>query len=96
MSVEIQWSDADPMTGEKRFVCVERFAGKWDFLVRFKRRENWAKPAAVTRDMWEVLLDAVERRAPRREGVTEEDVKAIRRILKDFKDPPVADGEVFA
>ena len=96
MSVEIQWTDADPLTGEKRFVCVERFAGKWDFLVRFKRRENWAKPSLVTRDMWEVLLDAVERRAPRREGVTDEDVKVLKRILIDYKDPPVADAEESA
>jgi hypothetical protein len=93
MSVEIQWTDADPETGAKRFVSVERFAGKWEFHVRFKRRENWATPAVVTRDMWETLLDAVERRVPRREGVTLEDVKTLRRILAALKEPPTAAAE---
>ena len=94
MSVEIQWTDADPATGDRRFVSVERFAGKWVFLVRFKRRENWATPATVTREMWETLLDAVERRAVRREGTTDEDVKAVKRILAAHRDPPAADAEV--
>ena len=40
MSVEIQWNDVDPVSGEKRFVAVERFAGKWTFKVRFRRREK--------------------------------------------------------
>src|SRR5947208_1700712 len=52
VSVEVQWTDADPDTGEKRFIHVERFAGKWTFYVRARRRENWVPPPRVTRDMW--------------------------------------------
>lgn len=92
MSVEVQWTDADPDTGEKRFVSVERFAGKWTFRVRARRRENWAPPDRVTREMWETLLDALERRYRRREGVTDEDLAALRKILAGIPDP-TADGE---
>jgi hypothetical protein len=91
MSVDIQWNDADPETGEKRFVCVERFAGKWTFKVRFRRRENWTAPAVITRDMWETLLEALERRYQRREGVSDEDVKAVRQRIASYKPPPSVD-----
>jgi hypothetical protein len=84
MSVDVQWTDTDPETGEKRFVAVERFAREWHFKVRHRRRENWTKPARVTRDMWETLLDALERRYRRREGVTDEDLTAVRKIIGDF------------
>ena len=88
MSVEVQWTDADPDTGEKRFVSVEKFARQWTFKVRSRRRENWAAPARVTRDMWETLLDALERRYRRREGVSEEDVRAVRKIVAEYREPP--------
>lgn len=94
MSVEIQWTDADPDTGEKRFVSVSRFAGDWTFRVRFRRRENWADPPAVTRDMWETLLEALERRRPRREGVTDVDLETVRKVIAALKPPPEFDGEV--
>jgi hypothetical protein len=88
MSVDIQWNDIDPETGEKRFVCVERFAGKWTFKVRFRRRENWTTPAVVSRDMWETLLDALERRYQRREGVSDTDLAAIKKQIASIKPPP--------
>lgn len=80
MSVEVQWTDHDPATGERRFVCVDRFARTWRFRVRARRRENW-QPARPTRDMVETLLDALERRLPRREGVTEADLRTVRAML---------------
>jgi hypothetical protein len=81
MSVDIQWTDADPDTGDKRFVSVTKFAGGWTFRVRFRRRENWAEPTAVTRDMWETLLEALERRYQRREGVTDADLAAVKKRI---------------
>lgn len=95
MSVEIQWNDLDPASGEKRFVSVERFAGRWSFKVRFRRRENWQKVEHPTRAMWEELLDAIERRLPRREGVTDADVSYVRERLRDRKlaAPAIPDGE---
>ena len=92
MSVEIQWNDLDPHSGEKRFVSVERFAGKWTFHVRFRRRENWQKVPHPTRAMWEELLDALQRRLPRREGVTDVDLVAVRTQLGKMPKPEVADG----
>ena len=91
MSVEIQWTDADPDTGEKRFVSVERFAGRWAFRVRFRRRENWGTPAVITKEMWETLLEALERRCRRREGVTETDLAAVRKTIAAIKPPPTAE-----
>ena len=92
MSVDIQWTDTDPDTGDKRFVSVERFAGVWRFYVRAKRREEWGSPAVVTRDMWETLLDAIERRYPRREGVTDVDLAYVKRELALL--PAEEEGEV--
>jgi hypothetical protein len=79
--MEIEWIDTDPVTGQKRFVQAEKFARKWSFRVRFRRRTDWQAAPAVTRDMWETLLDALERRYPRREGVTEEDLKQVRAAI---------------
>jgi hypothetical protein len=86
MSVDVQWTDTDPETGERRFVAVEKFAREWRFKVRSRRRENWAPPARVTRDMWETLLDALERRYRRREGVSEDDLRAVRQKVAECGD----------
>ncbi len=90
MSVDVQWTDDDPETGAKRFVQAERFAGKWTLKVRFRRRENWVRPPRVTRDMWEALLAALERRYQRNEGVTDVDLKFVRDAIKAAPpaDPP--------
>ncbi len=51
-----------------------------------------------TRAMWEELLDAIERRLPRREGVTDVDLVAVRAQLGKLPKPvvvaeePAADG----
>ena len=90
MSVDIQWTDTDPDTGDKRFVSVERFAGVWRIYVRAKRREEWGSPGVVSRDMWEVLLDALQRRYQRREGVTDVDLDFVRRELAKL---PAEEGE---
>ncbi|QEL17004.1 hypothetical protein PX52LOC_03980 [Limnoglobus roseus] len=84
MSVEVQWTDTDPDTGERRFVSAEKFARKWAFKVRFKRRDNWTKHVRYTREMWETLLDGLERRYRRREGVKEEDLVEVRKILAEM------------
>jgi hypothetical protein len=80
MSVEVQWTDTDPATGEKRFVTADRFARAWRFRVRARRREAW-QAVTPSRDMVETLLEALERRLPRREGVTEADIRTVRAML---------------
>jgi len=93
MSVEVQWTDEDPESGQKRFVRVTRFAGVWDFRVRFRRRENWITVGNVTRDMWEALLESLERRYQRREGVSDDDLKTVRKMLAQLKDSPALEGD---
>ena len=93
MSVEIQWNDLDPVTGEKRFVTVERFAGRWSFKVRARRRELWQKVEHPTRAMWEEVLDTLERRYRRREGVSEVDLEQVRTILTELKEAPTIEAE---
>lgn len=89
MPTSLQWTDTDPATGGRRIVLAEKFAGRWRFKVRFHRRGDWESPQ-VTRDLWETLLDALERRAPRREA-TEEEVAAVRKIVAGWKEPPAVD-----
>ena len=83
--MQIEWIEEDADTGTKRSVRAERFARKWSFRVRARRRTNWEPPQQVTREMWETLLDALERRLPRREGVTEEDVKQVRAVIAGLR-----------
>jgi len=82
--LEIEWTDTDPDTGERRFVCAAKFARQWKFKIRFKRRTNWEPAPNVTREMWETLLDALDRRYWRREGVSEEDIAEVRKVLANL------------
>ena len=95
--MEIEWTDRDPETGAKRTVRAGRFARKWTFRVQFRRYENWKPVPAPSRDMWETLLDALERRAQRREGVTDEDLKQVRAVIAalpiEEEDAEAGDGE---
>ncbi len=86
--MSIEWTDTDPKTGEKRYVCAEKFARQWRFKVRFRRRTDWRQNAAATREMLETLLDALERRYHRREGVSDEDLADLKKVIRTFRDPP--------
>jgi len=79
--MNIEWTDADPDSGERRYVCAEKFARRWRFKVRNHRRAEWDKTSPVSRDMWETLLDALERRYRRREGVSDEDIADVKKVL---------------
>ncbi|MFO0800440.1 MAG: hypothetical protein U0804_23475 [Gemmataceae bacterium] len=82
--MSIEWTDTDPETGEKRFVRVEKFARTWRFQVRFRRRTEWDRTVVATREMWETLLDALERRYRRREGVSDEDLAVVRKAIRNL------------
>ena len=91
--MEIKWTDTDTATGQRRFVAADRFAGRWTFRAKASRRgDDWAA-IAPTRAIWETLLEALERRYRRREGVTDADLTFVRRALADFRDPPAVAGE---
>jgi len=81
--MEIKWHDTDPDTGERRYLCAERFAGVWAFKWKLKRRGEWTKNLPPTRPMWEHVLDCLERRYWRREGVQQEDIDQVKKILSE-------------
>jgi hypothetical protein len=92
--MQIKWTDEDPQTGQRRFLCAERFAGEWSFKWKLQRRGEWTRGLQPTRAMWEHVLDALQRRYRRREGVSDEDVEQVQRILKNWKEPRVFEEDL--
>lgn len=85
MGIQIKWSDTDPETGERRFLCADKFAGEWHFRWKLGRRGPWNKDLTPTRAIWEHMLDSLQRRYRRREGVSDEDIEQVERIVKDWR-----------
>jgi hypothetical protein len=83
--VEIKWTDTDPETGLRRYLCADRFAGEWSFRWKLQRRGPWNRGLHPTLEMWELVLDALKRRYRRREGVSDEDVEQVEHIVGDLK-----------
>lgn len=88
MPIEMQWNDQDPATGKKRIVHAEKWAKKWTFKYRLHRRDDWTPGLEPTREMWEIVLDSLKRRHIRREGVSDEDIQQVEKILRDWREPP--------
>ncbi len=91
MPIEIKWTDEDPATGQRRFLCAEKFAREWSFKWKLVRRGEWTRGLKATRAMWEHVLDSLRRRYRRRQGVTEEDITQVERVLHDWREPPSID-----
>jgi hypothetical protein len=91
--MQIKWTDSDPETGQKRFLCAERFAGVWRFKWKLQRRGEWTKGLEPTRAMWDHILDSLQRRYRRREGVSDEDILQVERIIKALPVPRDLDAE---
>jgi hypothetical protein len=85
--MEIKWTDEDPETGQRRFLSAARFAGEWSFKWKLQRRGDWTPGLVPTRAMWEHVLDSLKRRYRRREGVSDEDVAQVERILRELPVP---------
>lgn len=81
--MEIKWHDTDPDSGERRFLCAEHFAGIWRFKWKLQRRGEWTRGLEPTRAMWEHVLDSLERRYRRREGVEDEDIAQVKKLLAE-------------
>ncbi|MBI2805273.1 MAG: hypothetical protein HYX68_09875 [Planctomycetes bacterium] len=79
--MEIKWHDVDPATGKRRYLGAARFAGVWKFRWKLQKRGEWTHGLEPTREMWEHLLDALERRYWRREGVEEADIAVVKKLL---------------
>jgi len=86
---QIKWTDEDPETGQRRFLCAQRFAGEWSFKSKLQRRGDWTQGLEPTKEMWLLILDGLKRRYRRREGVSDEDIAQVERILKNWKEPRV-------
>src|SRR5262245_12439493 len=87
MPIEIQWHDEDPQTGQRRYLRAEKFAKQWHFKWRLKPRTDWHQGLQPTRAMWEHVLDSLRRRYVRREGVSDEDIAEVERILRALPVP---------
>lgn len=81
--MEIKWHDTDPVTGRRRYLAAERFAGVWKFRWKLTKRGEWTRGLTPTRAMWEHLLDALERRYWRREGVELDDIEQVKALLAE-------------
>ncbi len=81
--MEIKWHDRDPESGERRYLCAEHFAGAWRFKWKLERRGPWTRDLQPTRAMWEHVLDSLKRRYRRREGVEDEDIEQVEKILAE-------------
>jgi len=87
MSVEIKWKDTDPGSGERRFLRAAKFAGQWHFSYRKQRRDVRWRSLQPTRHMWEHVLESIKRRYRRREGISDEDVEQVERVLREWRQP---------
>ena len=87
MPIEIKWTDEDPETGGRRFLSAEKFAGEWSFKWKLQRRGEWTRGLKPTRAMWVYVLDSLHRRYRRREGVSDEDIAVVERILREMPVP---------
>ena len=81
--LEIKWTDTDPETGQRRYLCAERFARVWKFRSKLVRRGEWTPGLEPTRAMWEHVLDSLKRRYRRREGVDDADLAQVEKILAE-------------
>jgi hypothetical protein len=95
MSVDVQWTDTCPHTGRKRFVVGERFAGAWTFTYRYARREDWMVLAEPGAEVFETLLEVLDRRQQRGDAVTDADMKYVRKRLAACKAKPQDEGELL-
>lgn len=86
--IEIKWDDIDPRTGGRRFLRAVRFARAWEFSYRLRRRDVRWRTLTPTREMWEHVHESLQKRYRRREGVSDEDVKEVARVLANWKTPP--------
>lgn len=83
--MEIKWTDVDPASGQRRFLRADRFADQWRFRWKLVRRGEWTKGLEPTVAMWEHVLDSLQRRYRRREGVSDEDISQVEALLADAR-----------
>ncbi|MEZ6139340.1 MAG: hypothetical protein R3B84_02105 [Zavarzinella sp.] len=78
--MDIKWDDHDPVSGDRRWIKADHFAGKWLFYLRVTRRSQWMLIDNPELDLWDTLLEALSRRYPRQEV----DMPAIQLVKKQI------------
>jgi hypothetical protein len=66
-------------------LCADKFASQWRFKSRLQRRGDWTHGLAPTLEMWLHVLDSLQRRYRRREGVSDLDVEQVTRIVSQLR-----------
>ena len=54
---------------------------------------DWTRGLQPTKAMWEHVLESLHRRYRRREGVSEEDLEQVEKVLRAWKEPVVDEEE---
>jgi hypothetical protein len=93
MPIEIKWTDTDPETAQRRYLCADKFAGQWRFKWRPQRRGDWTRGMEPTLEMWEHVLNSLHRRYRRRQGVSDEDVDQVTRIVAKLRQRRIDEEE---
>lgn len=81
MKGEISWK-VRTAEGEKREVYAKHVGNRWLFFVRGQRFDQWEELPDPPLEDWLELLDAVERRVPRRRSPPEEPDR-IRKVIRE-------------
>jgi hypothetical protein len=82
---EISWRRVDD-AGEKLQVCAQRVGGRWFFLTRHRRYDQWRAEAEPLLEDWLELLEAIRRRVPRRRFPPDELERVEQAIRERFPD----------
>ncbi len=85
MSIEIQWNEPHPETGEKWYIEARHFAKVWTFYVRYKRRSEWELYRNPTLAMWENVLSTLRRKYTRRDSVEIDDITLLEKHIKSIR-----------
>jgi len=80
---EIGWRRTDD-AGERLQVYARRVGGEWRFFERHRRYDQWRPSPTPPLEDWLQLLNAIERRMPRRRSPPAEVARIRQRIRELF------------
>ena len=85
---EISWK-RQRADGVRVQVYVQHVSKQWRFFVRERRFDNWQPVPHPPLEDWLALLDAVQRRMPRRRSRPEEETRLKKRIRELFPEAKI-------
>lgn len=81
IKAEITWRRRTEV-GERLDVTAQRVGKQWRFAARARRFDRWEPLAEPPLEDWRALLDALERRVPRR-LTTPDEVGRVKQMIRD-------------